>query len=123
MLLDKGAASPRHPNGNPALVQAARKGHAAVVKVLLAHGSGSNIKADPGLGESAMLAAVAKGRADVVQVLLDAGVYICTRDSVGNTLLIQAAFRGHDDVVDVLMRNGVALASSREWPARAGRPS
>ncbi|KID72119.1 Ankyrin-2 [Metarhizium brunneum] len=123
MLLDKGGASPLHPNGNPALVQAARKGHAAVVKVLLAHGGGSDIKADPGLGESAMLAAVAKGHADVVQVLLDAGVYICTKDSVGNTLLVQAAFRGHDDVVDVLMRNGVALASSREWPARAGRPS
>ena len=68
------------------LHEAAERGHAEVVKVLLANGAEVNIRNDHGY-ETPLHKAASSGRAEVVKELLAAGGDVNARDDEGKTPL------------------------------------
>jgi hypothetical protein len=90
-----------------ALVFASRRGHAAIVRLLLEDG-----RADPAAGESqALCAAVGHGSVDVVQLLLSDGrAEPAARDCQA---LIVAANSGDADVVRLLLADGRSDPTAR----------
>ncbi|HUU92443.1 MAG TPA: ankyrin repeat domain-containing protein [Phycisphaerae bacterium] len=99
------------------LEAAARRGHAQVVRILLA--AGADAKGHEGFG--ALHAAATEGHADAVKVLLDAGTDVNTVDDYNRSgaPLHQAAGGGHLEVIDLLVRAGAdvnGMSRSRGTP-------
>ena len=106
MLLDSGADINHVTKGHrPALAVAARKGHFAIVKLLIERGADVNFK---GVRGSALTEAACKDHPDIVQMLLDNGADINL--SCGNkdysTALEAAAAKGTASMVSILLDRG-----------------
>jgi ankyrin repeat protein len=89
------------PNGEPALVLAARAGYAGTVDALLA--AKANVNARSAVGDSAIMAAALNGHTDLVKKLRGRGADI---NNPGWTPLIYAATGGHDAIVEYLLAEG-----------------
>jgi hypothetical protein len=96
------------PNGEPALVVAARFGFAGTVDALLA--AKANVNAKSAVGDTAVMAAALNGHLAVVKTLRARGAQL---DGPGWTPLIYAATGGHDAVVAYLLAEG-ANGDSRQ---------
>lgn len=88
-------------NGNTAVIIAAYKGNAEVVKVLIA--AKADIEAVGANGGTALNIAAGNGYIEVVKVLIAAKADIETVDGVGWTALISAAGNGYAEVVKILI--------------------
>ena len=98
-----------HEAGQSALMEASRRGHTEVVRILVDAGASVNLKGglklkemDPSQGWTALGLAAARGNTDIVEILLDAGV---TADDKENALM-NASTYGHDDTVTTLLQKG-----------------
>ncbi len=86
------------------LIEAIKKGHAALPHAFLAKGADANAR-DKHSGP-ALHWAVAGGRVETVKLLLDAGAEVQARDGEGQTALDLAEKRGKDEIVEVLRKAG-----------------
>lgn len=121
LFLSKGARTDAHVCGGgrrTALMLAARRGHAAVVRALLASGA----EVDFGAPYSALGEAVADGHAEVVKLLLDAGANPAATAAFQTPALMWASRRGYTEIVGLLTQaasknaRGVTLQSSDRVP-------
>lgn len=92
------------PNGDPALVIAARAGNAATVDVLLA--GRARVDARNRFSDTAVMVAALNGRLDIVKKLVERGADL---NLSGWTPLIYAATGGHDDVARYLLGEGAKI--------------
>lgn len=104
MLLLFGLVHPARAEGAADLLEAARRGDASAVLVLLAEGVAVDA-IGPG-GETALHAAAAAGHDEVVESLLAAGAEVDRMEFDGDTALTNAAYFGHVDVVERLLDAG-----------------
>ena len=113
-LLEHGEADAeaRDEDGRTALFEAAYKGFADVVTVLLEAGADVNARAED--GRTALHWAVYSGNADMVKLLLEAGADVNARDEDGRTALFEAAGRGKAAVVKVLLEAGADAEARNE---------
>jgi ankyrin repeat protein len=104
-LLARGCdVNARDQSGATPLDEAAWKGHAGLVKLLLTRG------ASPAAGT--LQQAVTKGHADVVKLLVEAGADPRAKDSEGSTMLELALRFRQRGVAETLMAKGVQLDSA-----------
>lgn len=99
----------RNADGDTALILAAWKGHAHVVKVLLRHGAHPDITNKTkqlNNGSTPLLFAAEEGRSDVVDLLIEAGAQIDKENMGLRTPLICAVQNGHMSVILPLLRGG-----------------
>jgi ankyrin repeat protein len=92
---------------NTALILAAEKGYAEVVKALLDKGADINVRSDD--GSTALILAAEEGHEDVVKALLDKGADINLQSKDGSTALILAAEEGHAEIVKALLGKGADI--------------
>jgi len=104
------------PDGETALMTAARTGKVDAVKSLLAHGASANAK-EPVRGQTPLMWAAAEGNADVIRLLVERGADTQTRSSGGFTALLFAVREGRIQAVKALLAAG---ASVNESLARRG---
>ena len=106
-------------SSDTALVEAARRGQAAVVESLLANGA--DVNAAQGDGITALHAAAENGHADVTSLLISAAAELEAATRIGQyTALHLASRRGHGRVVELLADAGadvdVATSNSGVTP-------
>jgi ankyrin repeat protein len=89
------------PNGEPALVLAARANYTGTVDALLA--AKANVNAKSAVGDTAIMAAALNGHLDLVKKLRQRGADV---GGSGWTPLIYAATGGHDKIVEYLIAEG-----------------
>jgi ankyrin repeat protein len=92
------------PNGEPALVLAARANYTATVDALLA--GKANVNARSAVGDSAVMAAALNGHLELVKKLRGRGAEI---NNAGWTPLIYAAAGGHNAIVEYLLAEGAQV--------------
>ena len=97
----------RDSTGHSALAQAARRGHLAVVRLLINEDADLNISTNAG-NSILMLAVLAKNPA-IVELLLTRAIDINAQNNVGDTALILAAGTGQNDVLEMLIAAGADL--------------
>jgi ankyrin repeat protein len=98
-------------NGYTPLFFAARSGHAAAVKTLLA--GGADPKAASVTGSTPLMLAAASGSVETVSALLDAGADINGKESAREeTALMFAAARNRVDVIRLLAKRGGNVAAT-----------
>ena len=90
--------------GNTPLHEAALRGNASVVSILIAAGAEVNAKSN--YGNTPLHFAAYYGRASVVSVLIAAGAEVNAKRSGGDTPLHEAAWYGRASVVSVLIAAG-----------------
>lgn len=103
-----GCAEARRAARSPetdALLQAARGGHAEVVKSILAGGRADANGRDE-RGDTPLIVAARAGHDDVVQALLVARADPNAKNDEGQTALSLAAAGGHDEVIRLLKQAG-----------------
>ncbi|KAH9044060.1 hypothetical protein EDB83DRAFT_1576213 [Lactarius deliciosus] len=86
-----------------ALHSASYAGHLQIVRSLLRHGVGADVRDH--VNDTALQWASAQGHRDVVECLLDHGADVNLQDDDHNTPLTLAAYGGHMDVVRVLLEH------------------
>ena len=91
-------------HGDTPLHDAAYRGYADVVKLLLA--AGADVNAKDSFGDTPLHAAAINGQADVVKLLLAAGADVNAKGWIGYTPLHHAAYDGHADVAKLLLAAG-----------------
>jgi ankyrin repeat protein len=112
MLLDAGAdADTSGPDGETALMIAARAGVVANVEALLAHRADVNAS-ERFRRQTALMWAAAEGHAAVVRTLVAAGADVKAKSANGFTALLFAAREGHIDAVRALLESGSSLDES-----------
>jgi hypothetical protein len=89
--------------GPGALVDAAEKGDAKIVRELLAAGADVNHTKEGDDGMTALFKAALAGQLQAVQALIDAGADVDKGATDGGTPLTIAAFKGHLEVVKALV--------------------
>jgi ankyrin repeat protein len=112
-LLEAGAdATLADEAGNAALHQAAGRGHAETVRILLSHSKAElNVRGQRGM--TPLLLALSYGRAEVANYLLEAGADATLADEAGNAALHQAAGGGHAEIVRLLLSRSKAELNVR----------
>ena len=93
------------PEGETALMTAARSGNVAVVQALLAHGARVDA-VEQWRGQTALMWAAAENNADVVRALVKAGAAVDARSKAGFTALLFAARAGQIDSARALLEAG-----------------
>ena len=93
--------------GHCALAQAVRRGHLAVVRLLINKDAELNIRTNAG-NSILMLAVLAKNPA-IVELLLTHAIDINAQDNVGDTALMLAAGTGQNDILEMLIKAGADL--------------
>ena len=115
-LISEGASpDAKDTKGNPAINNAARKGHFSIVQTL--RRAGADIEAPNPSGRTAMMGAAENGHSEVVGALLGWGVDIHAADNEGHTALHLAAQNSHLDVVRLLL----AAGADRELKNKQGK--
>src|SRR5205814_1470484 len=103
------------PEGDTALMTAARTGNAAAVRELLAHGADANAT-EHSKGQTALMWAAARNNAAAVDALIEAGAHITARSKGGTaedpkegglTPLLFAVREDPGDAVRTLLAHGV----------------
>src|SRR5262249_19225409 len=89
-------------------LEAARRGEADLVSLLIARGADVNVTSTE--GSTALMAAAERGRADTVERLLRGGASVDTTDEGGETALMLAAREGHMPVVEKLRSAGADVS-------------
>jgi ankyrin repeat protein len=111
ILLFKETKQSKDSGGRTPLWCALRKGHEAVVKLLLKKGAELESKDDSG-GWTPLWLAAGNGHEAVVKLLLKKGAELESKeDSGGRTPLSLAAGNGHEAVVKLLLEKGAELES------------
>lgn len=82
------------------LIEAVKKGSAAIAHAFLAKGASANARDSK--GGTALHWAAARGNADVVRLLIDHGAEISARDASGQTARDVAAAKGRTEIVILL---------------------
>ncbi|KAL8790643.1 MAG: hypothetical protein Q9213_000491 [Squamulea squamosa] len=95
----------RDSDGASALHIAAKNGHTAAVKQLLAKNANTNIEDNS--GETALHCASRNGDKAIVELLLLHGANVMKKDTRGWGALDWAVIEGKDDVVKILLEHGV----------------
>jgi ankyrin repeat protein len=106
------------PDGETALMTAARTGKVEAVNVLLRHQAAVNVK-EGSRAQTALMWAAAEGHAAVVEALLLAGADMTARSENGFTALLFAVREGQADVVQALLKAGADV--NETLPARRER--
>jgi len=97
----------RDESGYTPLLDAARSGKIAAVRLLLRSGGVDVNASTPGLRSTALMRAAAEGHLSVVVELLKCkGIQTNLKDSNGNTALALARQHQHTDIVDALLAAG-----------------
>ena len=94
------------------LLWAARKGHKAVVELLL--DKGADTESRDNYSHTPLSWAAQAGHEAVVELLLDKGAHIESRGSDGETPLSRAAKLGHKAVLELLLDKGADIESRNE---------
>lgn len=84
------------------LIEAIKKGSAAIVHAFLAKGADANAR--DGHGGPALHWAAARGKADVVSLLIQSGADVKAVDSQGQTAIDVARARGRGEVISLIER-------------------
>lgn len=92
--------------GGTALMYAAIKGHADVVKALLDAGADCKAAMSKPPKWTALIGAADQGHAEVVKMLLEKGSEVNAADVYGNTAISGAALKGRTEVVGLLLKAG-----------------
>ena len=90
--------------GKTALMSAAQKGHAEVVKMLLS--AGADVNAADNYDWTALMVAAELGHAKVAEILLSAGANLNAKNRHGDTALYWAKENGHSEIVSMLKQAG-----------------
>lgn len=97
---------------NSLLMDAAEKGYANIVRVLLKHGAGGNALINN--VATPLYIAAQGGHADVVKILLEHGANTEIKASNGFTPLAIAVFNKHINVINLLLKAGASTESTIE---------
>ena len=97
---------------NTALLEAAREGHAEVVRLLLA--AEADVNAQTQAGVTSLMWAAGNGHADVVRLLLAAEADVNAQSQAGSTALMDAALNGHAEVVRLLLAAGADVNAQNQ---------
>ncbi len=89
---------------NNDLINAARRGQAARVQVLL--DAGADVNARDSVSFTALIFAAEKGHTNIVHILLDAGADVNAQADFGETALMGAAGSDHTKTVQILLDSG-----------------
>ena len=103
--------------GNTALMFAARRSSAEVIKVLI--NTGADINAKNKSGETALKYAVKSVSPEVVKVLVDAGADVNAKDREGRTVLMYAAWQKSPEIVKILVNAGGDVNAKDKWGGTA----
>ncbi|KAL7936154.1 ankyrin repeat-containing domain protein [Trichoderma chlorosporum] len=87
------------------LIWAARKGHEAVVKLLLNAGADVNVS-EKNSGETALTLAIEGGNVSIIQALLDKGANVHHRDHTHHTPLFTTTWQDNEAVMKLLLERG-----------------
>jgi len=90
--------------GHTALMVAAKRGHWAVVRALVAADASLDIRDND--GNTALCVAANEGQCSVAKLLVDNNAFVDSRNAVGASALIRAAAKGHIGVVTMLLQAG-----------------
>ena len=107
-MLAAGANANDSRFGTTALMYAAKDGHTAIIRDLLA--ASAKLDAKDNDGDTALMYAAIDNRADVAKELLAAGADINAKNKNGETPLIAASLRGRAEVVKALLAAGADAA-------------
>src|SRR5262249_7663733 len=108
------------PEGETALMTAARTGRIEAVKTLLGHGAAVNAK-ENWHGQTALMWAAAEGYPDVVRALVAAGADVHMPSNGRFTALLFAAREGRIGAVQALAASGADMNDA--LPVRTRQPS
>ncbi|KAL7794329.1 ankyrin repeat-containing domain protein [Trichoderma ceciliae] len=100
-------------HGKTPLIWAARKGHKAIVKLLLEAGADVNVK-EQNLGETALTLAIQSGHEESVRALLDKGANVHNRDHSDHTPLFTTTWQGSKAMMQLLLDEGVDVNARDE---------
>ncbi|HYH96571.1 ankyrin repeat domain-containing protein [Hyalangium sp.] len=104
-LLDHGVDSNSQMQGDPALLVAAFRGHAAIAQLLVERGAHVNVRGSE--GDMPLKVAAERGDREMVRLLLEAGADPRSVGGIdGMTALGAAAESGHAEVVQLLLEKG-----------------
>jgi ankyrin repeat protein len=120
-LLQHGAAvNGRDESGRTALIDAASRGQAEAVRMLL--DAGADVEAKTKIEKkTALLLAADQGHVKIVQMLIGNRSNVNARDGNGKTALIIAAARGHTDIVQLLLEKGADVIAKDQFENTALR--
>ncbi|OAG35173.1 hypothetical protein AYO21_10632 [Fonsecaea monophora] len=94
------------------IIWAAKKGHVAMVKLLLERGA--NVESEDRWGQTPLSLAAGSGHEATVKLLLEHGANIESKDSI-RTPLSFAAGNGHEAIAKLLLERGANVKSEDRW--------
>ena len=109
LVLTLGAAAPSYAQETDALLQAAARGDADLVRLFL--GTGQSVNAADSAGNSVIMFAAATGQTEVVELLLEAGADVNAPNAEDWTPLMMAALRGHVAAAQALINGGADVSA------------
>src|SRR6185503_17916768 len=111
LLLDAGADVNGDAGGGPPIYHAVRRGHAAVVELLI--GRGADLRVRSVAGNTLLYEVAGSEHADVAEVLLRAGADANELNGAGDPPLIAASIRGDVRIVRALLAAGANVDPPR----------